>query len=200
MIESFLKKQNIVEPDGNSLLFVRNKTYCRTFLKENNLGFKISTTFSGFDGTTSGSDREKLIKRFNEDPELRLFLISTRAGSLGVNLVSTHRKCLPNQSFISQVSANRVIIFDVSWNPCHDAQAICRIYRYGQKRKTFIYRLVFVLVIYRIFPTNPSIQIMGNCMEKQVFNRQVSKQGLQSLFLADDYEGSTKNRFRASGG
>ena len=67
------------------------------------------------DGSTSAEARKKCCDDFNRksNARLRLFLISTKAGGLGINLCA----------------ANRVIIFDASWNPAHDVQSVFRVYR-----------------------------------------------------------------------
>ena len=79
------------------------------------------------DGSTPSSDRQTMIDDFTSPiTDKRVFLLSTRAGGLGINLVS----------------ANFVFIFDADFNPQSDLQAIDRAHRIGQKRPVTVYRFV----------------------------------------------------------
>eukprot|EP01022_Parablepharisma_sp_SALTPOND_P004350 TRINITY_DN120141_c0_g1_i1.p1 TRINITY_DN120141_c0_g1~~TRINITY_DN120141_c0_g1_i1.p1 ORF type:complete len:1326 (+),score=196.29 TRINITY_DN120141_c0_g1_i1:6098-10075(+) len=78
------------------------------------------------DGGTPPSERQKLIDSFNEDPSYFVFLLSTRAGGLGINLAA----------------ADTVIIYDSDFNPHNDIQALSRAHRIGQKHVVMMYRLV----------------------------------------------------------
>ncbi|NXP77885.1 HELLS helicase, partial [Ramphastos sulfuratus] len=82
--------------------------------------------FSRLDGTMSYSEREENMCQFNTDPEVFLFLVSTRAGGLGINLTA----------------ADTVIIYDSDWNPQSDLQAQDRCHRIGQTKPVVVYRLV----------------------------------------------------------
>ncbi|GFZ05649.1 switch 2 [Actinidia rufa] len=83
-------------------------------------------SFSRLDGSTPTGLRQSLVDDFNSSPSKQVFLISTRAGGLGLNLVS----------------ANRVVIFDPNWNPAQDLQAQDRSFRYGQRRHVVVFRLL----------------------------------------------------------
>ncbi|XP_007471656.1 PREDICTED: lymphoid-specific helicase isoform X7 [Lipotes vexillifer] len=82
--------------------------------------------FSRLDGSMSYSEREKNMHSFNTDPDVFIFLVSTRAGGLGINLTA----------------ADTVIIYDSDWNPQSDLQAQDRCHRIGQTKPVVVYRLV----------------------------------------------------------
>ena len=77
------------------------------------------------DGNIRLEARKENIKRFNENSDIFLFLISTRAGGVGLNLAA----------------ADTVIIYDSDWNPQMDIQAMARCHRIGQERPVVIYKL-----------------------------------------------------------
>ncbi|KAL7990365.1 hypothetical protein Chor_013795 [Crotalus horridus] len=87
--------------------------------------------FSRLDGSMSYADREENMKNFNTDPEVFIFLVSTRAGGLGINLTA----------------ADTVIIYDSDWNPQSDLQAQDRCHRIGQTKPVVVYRFVTVNTI-----------------------------------------------------
>lgn len=115
--------------------------------------------FSRLDGSTPTGLRQSLVDDFNSSPSKQVFLLSTKAGGLGLNLVS----------------ANRVVIFDPNWNPAHDLQAQDRSFRFGQKRHVIVFRLlaagsleelVYTRQVYKQQLSN--IAVSGN-MEKRYF-------------------------------
>jgi SNF2 family DNA or RNA helicase len=82
--------------------------------------------FSYLDGSMKYEDRSKAVADFNSDPGQFVFLISTKAGGVGLNITS----------------ANKVVIVDPHWNPAYDLQAQDRAYRIGQTRDVEVFRLV----------------------------------------------------------
>ena len=86
------------------------------------MGGKVSR----LDGSVPPNQRVPLVNSFNAGRGGDVFLLSTKAGGVGLNLVG----------------ANRLVLFDSDWNPANDLQALARVWRDGQKRPVTIYRLV----------------------------------------------------------
>lgn len=84
--------------------------------------------FEYFDGSTSATDREKAIQSFQNNDDKRVFLISLKAGGVGLNLTA----------------ADYVYIVDPWWNPAVEQQAIDRTHRIGQTKNIFAYRMICI--------------------------------------------------------
>ncbi|KAL4997495.1 SNF2 family N-terminal domain-containing protein [Aspergillus recurvatus] len=131
------------------------------------------------DGTTPIQHRQAMVDEFNKDPDLHVFLLTTKVGGLGVNLTG----------------ADRVIIYDPDWNPSTDVQARERAWRLGQKRDVTIYRLmtagtieekIYHRQIFKQFLTN---KILKDPKQRQTF--QLSD--LHDLFaLGEEGQGPTE--------
>ena len=98
--------------------FVKHLELVRQYLKTHKIDFAY------LDG--SSTDRKEQVERFNKDTTLKVFLISIKAGGLGLNLTE----------------ADYVFILDPWWNPAVEAQAVDRAHRIGQKKKVFTYKFI----------------------------------------------------------
>lgn len=99
-------------------------------LKMLHMLFKTTTSYnvSYLDGSMKLDDRQTEVDDFNSKPAQFIFLISTKAGGVGLNITS----------------ANKVVVVDPNWNPAYDLQAQDRAYRIGQTRDVEVFRLVSV--------------------------------------------------------
>lgn len=87
---------------------------------------ELGVKYEYFDGSTTAPDREKAIQNFQNNEEVRVFLISLKAGGVGLNLTA----------------ADYVYIVDPWWNPAVEQQAIDRTHRIGQTKNIFAYRMI----------------------------------------------------------
>ncbi|KAG0326565.1 hypothetical protein BGZ99_009441 [Dissophora globulifera] len=120
------------------------------------------------DGSTPVVNRQDMINEFNASNKFDAFLISSGAGSQGVNLVT----------------ASRVVIYDVGWNPSHDEQAIARAFRYGQTRKVFVYRLqTFGTWEDKLYKTNlHKLGLANRVVDKKNMVKAFTKTEMQAYF------------------
>jgi superfamily II DNA or RNA helicase len=87
---------------------------------------QLNYSYLRLDGQTPVSERQEMIDQFNTDPSVFIFLLSTRAGGLGINLAT----------------ADTAVFYDISFNPQVDRQAEDRCHRLGQEKQVRIYKLI----------------------------------------------------------
>jgi len=104
------------------------------------------------DGTTKTQKRAELVERFNQQEQYFVFILTTRSGGLGLNLTG----------------ADRVIFYDIDWNPAIDLQAQDRAHRIGQTRDVVIYKLVST-----------------NTVEENILRKQEQKRKLNAHVIGD---------------
>jgi SNF2 family DNA or RNA helicase len=108
--------------EGHKILifssFVKHLELFPEWLNRNGIGYSMLT------GSTH--DREKVINAFRQDPAIKVFLISLKAGGVGLNLTE----------------ADYVFILDPWWNPASEIQALSRAHRIGQDKTVFVHRYI----------------------------------------------------------
>jgi hypothetical protein len=113
--------EQIMEEEHKVLVFSQFTSFLAILREELD---KQKIFYSYLDGQTR--DREAVVERFQKDPDCKLFLISLKAGGLGLNLTA----------------AEYVYLLDPWWNPAVETQAIDRTHRIGQTRRVFAYRII----------------------------------------------------------
>jgi ATP-dependent DNA helicase len=143
---------NKLHQQGNRVLIFSQMTEMMSIL-EDYLNYK-SWHYCRLDGSTKIEDRQEQIDAFNykkdvatHNNNLFVFLLSTRAGGLGINLTA----------------ADTCILFDSDWNPHADSQAMDRCHRIGQKKPVVVYRML----------TSKSVEI--DMMEKQISKKKLER-------------------------
>jgi SNF2 family DNA or RNA helicase len=121
-LDVLLEQVREVASEGHKALIFSQFTSLLSIVRKRLEGAGV--VYEYLDGQTH--DRQARVERFQNDPDCRLFLISLKAGGLGLNLTA----------------AEYIFLLDPWWNPAVEAQAIDRAHRIGQTRPVFAYRLI----------------------------------------------------------
>nr|CAB3265408.1 DNA repair and recombination protein RAD54-like [Phallusia mammillata] len=138
--------------------------------------------FVRLDGSMTIKKRAKIVDKFNDpcSPEF-VFMLSSKAGGCGLNLIG----------------ANRLVMFDPDWNPANDEQAMARVWRDGQKKPCYIYRLLATGSIEeKIFQRQAHKKALSSCVvdQEEDVARHFSRDQLRDLFTSHEIgENSTRS-------
>ncbi|KAI0654200.1 SNF2 family N-terminal domain-containing protein [Cubamyces menziesii] len=121
------------------------------------------------DGNTKQAERQKGMDEFNKpDSDIFIYLLTTRAGGVGINLWS----------------ADTVIIFDPDFNPHQDLQAIARAHRYGQKKTVLVFKLMVKdSAEERIMQTGKKKLVLDHLIVQKMDDESGSKEDVQSILM-----------------
>ncbi|KAG1649713.1 DNA repair and recombination protein RAD54B [Nymphon striatum] len=137
--------------ENNSEKIVLVSSYTQTLDLLQELCNKFGYNTLRLDGSTPSAQRQNLVDKFNNKHDKHtVFLLSAKAGGLGLNLIG----------------ACRILLYDIDWNPATDLQAMARVWRDGQKRKVYIYRL-----------------LSAGTIEEKMYQRQIMKQGISGSIV-----------------
>ncbi|XP_055642480.1 DNA repair and recombination protein RAD54-like [Toxorhynchites rutilus septentrionalis] len=146
---------NIKMNTDDKIVLVSN--YTQTLDLFEKLCRKRSYAYVRLDGSMTIKKRGKVVDEFNKpDSKEFIFMLSSKAGGCGLNLVG----------------ANRLVMFDPDWNPANDEQAMARVWRDGQKKPCFIYRM-----------------LATGTIEEKIFQRQTHKKALSNTVVDNDEDG-----------
>ena len=133
--------------------------------------------YARLDGSTESGQRQKLVDMFNGASQERcfVFLLSCKAGGVGINLIG----------------ANRLFLYEPDWNPAWDKQSMARVWRDGQKKEVYIYRMLTTGTIEEKVNKHTkrfALRSFNFVLFAQVFQRQLSKQNLSRNVILDNFE------------
>ncbi|XP_013777941.1 DNA repair and recombination protein RAD54B-like, partial [Limulus polyphemus] len=164
---------------GNNEKIVLVSCFTKTLDILQQMCVQYGYSFLRLDGSTPSANRQELVDSFNAPySNHSVFLLSSKAGGTGLNLIG----------------ASRILLYDIDWNPANDLQAMARVWRDGQKRQVHVYRLLTTGTIEeKIYQRQVTKQgLSGKVVDsKDACKVQFSKEDLKDLFSLQKSSTST---------